>query len=771
MLLAFPAVEVQALGHQDIKNQKMNFHHIFFLLLFFSGSSLTAQSTLSIKLLDIDDNMPIVGATFEYGNQQGISDQEGRISFHLLSQESMFITHISYGSWEWTEEELSTIAAQQVFYCKNTALHLYPVTIVGLRPNQQPASNVHIDYQDRMEHDGAVILNQLPAFNSIRKSGNYGFDPVFRGYKYEQLNIVLNGAQSATAACPNRMDPPTSQMAPNMMGRVEVLKGPHALRFGTGFGATINFVPEPFHFSAAPALHGRFSSAYESNGNIFRGEGQLGFSGSKYDLSLFGAWAQGDDYQSGDGQSVQADFLRGSFGSNLGIKLTNKQQLRLSAMYNKARDVDFPALPMDLIEDDTWMFSARHDLRIDANHLQSWNTTLYASFVDHRMSNELKILDPRMLDAETPAQTQNYGARTESVWQFANNRLFAGADFRVEGAEGSRTRSFLLGPNEGKVFEDNAWQEGQITKSALFAEYHIKAASLNYVFSGRMELNQATVSDPSPEFTREYPETTTTQVNPSVSIGLLKAMGESYSLGLWLGRAQRSGGLAERFINYFPIGQDPYEMLGNPDIKPEVNNQLDINFSKKAGKLQFSINLFASYLQDNISSVIDSSFSPRLPMSPGVRQFINIDEAFKTGFEASLTQSLPLGLQQQIGIAYTYAQDLERAEPLPETPPMDIRYTLSGRFFEERLKPELAFRYVLEQSRISQEFGESATPAFALLDLQLAYDITEKIKINTGVRNVLDENYYEHLNRAVRGANAPIYAPGRNFFVNLSVSF
>jgi iron complex outermembrane receptor protein len=56
-------------------------------------------------------------------------------------------------------------------------------------------------------------------------------------------------------------------------------------------------------------------------------------------------------------------------------------------------------------------------------------------------------------------------------------------------------------------------------------------------------------------------------------------LGESISTALWLGRAQRSGSLTERFINYFPVGQDPYEMLGNPQLLPEVNNQADLTFA------------------------------------------------------------------------------------------------------------------------------------------------------------------------------------------------
>ena len=110
-------------------------------------------------------------------------------------------------------------------------LYLQPVSIIALHPRVYEAEKHELDYVDQMTQDGGALLDRLPAFGTIRKSGAYGLDPVFRGFKYEQLNVVLNGAQSALAACPNRMDPPTSQLTPNMIQRVEVLKGPHALRY------------------------------------------------------------------------------------------------------------------------------------------------------------------------------------------------------------------------------------------------------------------------------------------------------------------------------------------------------------------------------------------------------------------------------------------------------------------------------------------------------------------------------------------------------------
>jgi len=153
---------------------------------------------------------------------------------------------------------------------------------------------------------------------------------------------------------------------------------------------------------------------------------------------------------------------------------------------------------------------------------------------------------------------------------------------------------------------------------------------------------------------------------------------KTYKMGLWLGRAQRSDSLTERYINFFPVGINPYERVGNPVLDPEINNQLDLGIEWNKADQQIKVDLFAAYLQDFISSFIDPELSPRMPMSPGGRRFTNIEKAFKTGVELSYRQSLGMGLQQQFGLAYTYAQDLERDQALPEIAPLDIRYLLSG---------------------------------------------------------------------------------------------
>lgn len=649
-------------------------------------------------------------------------------------------------------------------------LELYPATIISIRPVSDQKEALELDYQDNMAHDGGALLNQLASINSIRKSGSYGFDPVFRGFKYEQLNLVLNGAQTASAACPNRMDPPSSQMSPNMIQRIEILKGPHALRYGNAFGGTVNFISAPVRFSEKKQFYGRASTRYNSNGGVLRTEGLAGFRAGGINLGLYAAWSRGNDYQAGDRSKIPADFMRASFGSQLDIKISPTQQMKVSVTRNMARDADFAALPMDLRTDDTWLFHASHEIYPEVSRLRSWKSTLYGSVVDHFMDNLLKPLEPRTVNASTQANTLNYGLRTEGAWSFAPARLYTGLDYRYEEADGQRTRSFLMGPHAGNEAVDNVWQGGTIHRTGLFTEFLRQGNILKWVLSGRINFNLADNRDADPDFNDLYDKTGSSQINPAFSLGVSRQFTDKLRIGFWLGHVQRSGSLTERYINYFPVGVDPYEMVGNPMLDPEINDEADLTVQWTSELTAIQLDLFLAYLTNPISSIIDTTLNPRMPSSPGVRRYINIDRAVKTGFEASWKQVLAGGLHSEISLAYTYAQDLERKDPLPEIAPLDLHIRLFGDYFSHRLHPSIKFRYVMEQSRISREFGETITPSFVLFDLGLSFKFNQSLTCSAGIQNLFNTLYYEHLNRSVRDASAlPIYAPGRCFFLSFNV--
>jgi iron complex outermembrane recepter protein len=648
-------------------------------------------------------------------------------------------------------------------------IQLFPITVIALkRLNSSVAHRQEIKPVQRLEHDGANLLSQLPEFSSIKKSGNYGFDPVFRGFKYDQLIIVINGSTGATAACPNRMDPPTSQIAPNMIERIEVFKGPYSLRYGNAFGATLNFIMKEPQFEDK-SVEGRIASSFETNGNIARTEGRFSLLHPKSAADLYFSFSEGDDYTDGASSLVQSDFSRLSLGLNYAFKLGAHQQLNLSSTLNRAENVDFPAQMMDLIFDQTFLFNVKHSLKSSGDKsFKGLTTEVFGSFVDHQMSNELRTLNPRMLDAVADAETKNYGVRIESRFTEDDKQFFLGSDYRLEEVQGFRMRDFLMGPNKGKLMTDNLWQGGQIEKGSLFLEYSQKTKQTRFILSTRLESNSALTETPDDRFmvTSSFVRSIQ-QFNPSFSAGILKRTSERVELGAWLGRSQRSGSLSERFINFLPIGTDPYELVGNPSLAAEANHQLDLTLDYSQDQLNLKIDLFSSILNNYITSIIDQSLNPRVPSAPGVRRFVNAEQALKLGFETSLNHQISTNLQQQLALSYTYAKDLNTQDPLPEIAPLDVRYRLVGFLFDQRLKPEASFRFVGQQNRIATVFGETKTDSFSLIDFNLNYQIGPKIEAQFSLKNLTNELYYEHLTRSVSASTNPIYAQGRSAQVSL----
>lgn len=741
------------------------------LLAMLIGMSAYAQKKEKLKFLDVESKEPIIGLYFQYAKQTGTSNESGEIELNFIEGERLILSHINYGKWQLSSSELSeAINSKKPITKKQQVEILQPVSVISLRPNYaEKDEQLSLNDTEKIHHDAGAVLTLNPGINAIRKSPAFGFDPVMRGFKYDQLNVVIDGLQSANAACPNRMDPGSSQIMLNQIKKVEILKGPHALRYGNAFG-TINFVSESPLFTPELALSGRASALYETNGNVIRNEAKVGLTSAKLNTGLLFSYSEGKDYKDGNGKTVSSDFLRGSIGAYLHYKPSNSDLFSLTVNRNFARDVDFPTLGMDLRTDDTWMINADYERILQGQFFTKWVNKGYYTKVDHLMDNLMKPLDPRMMNASTPAETENYGYRSELQKLSENTQFYLGLDYKTESAEGEREREFLLGPNAGMKLYDNPWQKGKIEKSSIFSSYSYQLGNHSFHASARLEYNRAQSLNTEEAFDDFYETTTVNQINPAISLGFKAELNDNFSTAFWLARAQRSAGLTERYINYFAVGIDPYELLGNPDLNAEKSNQMDWIISYDENNWQAEVNFFASYLTDYIGGE-KTELQPKLMNSPGVRQFVNIGEVFKTGFEFNFNHLISKHFSHSIQIAYTYAENLSWDEPLAEIAPLDLRYSISANFLDNRGLISLNFRYVDRQNRVSTEFGEMASPSFYMLGFESSFKFNTTWQLKAGANNILNQAYYEHLNRPILTTGSKIYAPGRNIYTMLIYRF
>jgi len=142
------------------------------------------------------------------------------------------------------------------------------------------------------------------------------------------------------------------------------------------------------------------------------------------------------------------------------------------------------------------------------------------------------------------------------------------------------------------------------------------------------------------------------------------------------------------------------------------------------------------------------------------------------GFEVGWMQQYTTFLGHDLSISYTHGQNQSEDEPLPEIPPFEFRYRLLGSFAKKSVQPEIVLRHVLKQDRIATSYGETETPGFTVVDAKVSWHVKSFITATGGVQNLFDTAYYEHLSRSVRSATArPIYSPGRNYYLTLTINF
>ncbi|MBN2634999.1 MAG: TonB-dependent receptor plug domain-containing protein, partial [Prolixibacteraceae bacterium] len=245
-------------------------HIGLFLLLNLAAVITVYSQEVKIKITDKQSEANLSDVYYQYDVQNGFTNAEGVFTINLKDEVSLYLSHVAYGKIVVSPDQLKLAAESGKLAISEVDNNLLPVTLVQVRSESKEPGKLDFSVQNKLAHDAGALLENVPAVSTIRKSGAYGFDPVLRGFKYDQLNLVLDGVQSATAACPNRMDPAASQIPINMISQAEVLKGPHNLRYGNVFGGTINFKSSEPAFKSKTTPVGRLGTSYESNGNIYR---------------------------------------------------------------------------------------------------------------------------------------------------------------------------------------------------------------------------------------------------------------------------------------------------------------------------------------------------------------------------------------------------------------------------------------------------------------------------------------------------------------------
>ncbi len=628
--------------------------------------------------------------------------------------------------------------------------------------------------------------------SGIRKGGA-GIDPVVRGFKFSQLNVITDNGQKIEGGCPNRMDPAVSHLDIEDIKRIDIYKGPYALRYGPNFGGTLNlitFAPEKYDgfIVNVNALMG-----FQSNWNGTKGKLSVTGGDKKFFFGISGNHKNYGNYLDGNGNKVNASYTKYNYGGFAGVRIGKNHTVIFKYDESKGRNVDFPALPMDERKDDTRLMSFDYKGTFDNGVLDFITLKVYDSDVNHKMDNKDRPVSDTVV-AVSDIAAVNKGLRAETGVNLKNGILYAGVDYEYITKDGERVKSMILQPGL-PVKKEKLWNNALIRNTGIFTQYSATFSSWDFTASARADFNygssdEIVITAPMQGEIYRYSTDSIESdfTNFSFNAGATKHFNEKIAISLSAGSGTRSPDMVERYIILLPVGYDKFDYLGNPQLKPETNNQVDLTFKltdEKYGLMQ--INGFYSLINNYITGkrLPPSVQKPLTKGVLGVKRFYNAGNAKMRGFEFIYSSPVRFRLGVDIFAAYTYGTinnskryivneqgqvtgDEELVnDALAEIPPFETTVIVKYSLFDGKFVPALAVRTVASQNHISQSQYEQASPGFVTAKFYFRYYFNKHLSVTGGVNNIFDNAYFEHLNRNIIGEKYELYEPGRSFWVNL----
>lgn len=617
--------------------------------------------------------------------------------------------------------------------------------------------------------DGADYLKTIPGFTSIRSGGTNG-DPVLRGMFGSRLNILANGL-STLGACPNRMDAPTSYIAPESYDKVTVVKGPQTVLYGPGA-------------SAGTVLFERVTPRFERPGMRFDGSvvgGSFGRNDQNVDVTagtpdvygrVIANHAHAQDYQDGNGNTVPSQWDKWNADAALGWTPDDHTRVELTAGTGDGY-ARYAGRGMDGAHFRRETFGLSFDKRHLGDVLERIEARVYYNEADHVMDNyTLRQPDPTSsmpMRMASEVRRRTFGARAAATLRFGDDfKLVTGVDAqsnRLDSRSAMGRQNYGDQPWDPQATMWNAGAFGELTWFASDAARVIGGARIDYASARdkRAATSGMMTSKPNPTFDDDR-----ARVLPSVFVRYERDLA-SLPLTWYAGI-----GHAQRFPDYWELFSATRGPAGSINafsaVRPEKTTQLDIGAQYKSDRFDAWVSAYAGYVQDYI--LFD--YSPG--MMGATTRATNVNAQIMGG-EAGVSWRPVAPLRVETSLAYAWGRNATSGDPLPQMPPLDARFGLEytrGAWSAGGLWRVVAaqHRYALNQGNVvGKDFGPSS--GFGVLSLHAQYNVSKKVQISVGVDNVLNKAYTEHLNLAGNAgfgysANAPVMEPGRTAWVRVS---
>ena len=604
-------------------------------------------------------------------------------------------------------------------------------------------------------------LAELNHVNLVRR-GSYAWEPVVNNMATERVSTTIDGMK-IFYACTDKMDPVTSYVESSNLQSILLNSGLNGNPQSTGnIGGSLDLKLRRIGFNQ-PTRWANVDVGYETNGHLQVYGADVAVSSQRFYTNGGFFFRHADNYKEGGGREVQfSQFQKVNAFVNAGVKLAERDVLEGTFIFDRATDVGYPALNMDVAKAEAFITSLSYKHQWTEGFLNSWETKAYYNHITHIM-DDTKRPDVE-IHMDMPGKSWTSGlyslisasnARHEAQlnYDLYYNRLFADMTMYPGGAA---PMYMVTWPDVGTLNTGLALtdlvslpHQQTVRVSAKIAQQWQKLNNqegyhaLRVFFPGMKDSYMQTTGRIAANYTWQ----------PS-----------HWQLSFGMGWGSRAPTVTEAYGYYLNNTFDQYDYIGNPRLKNE--SAVEVNGAAKwlpSPRLTLSVEGNAFFFSNYIIGQFETRLSAMTVDAEGVKVYGNLNHA--TIVNTSLTahwQPLPW-LTWNNRLNYAVGHDDEGA-PLPLISP--FTYSSSLTFAYKRLQGKVELRGNSKQVDYGKKYGETATPAWAIGNISAQYTLSiheHDLTLRAGVENLFDKRYTTYSDWC------DIPQKGRNIYVNISV--
>ncbi|MVT08749.1 TonB-dependent receptor plug domain-containing protein [Chitinophaga tropicalis] len=596
------------------------------------------------------------------------------------------------------------------------------------------------------------------------KRGAYAWEPMLNGMTTERSVITIDGMR-IYGACTDKMDPVTSYVDITNLSQAKISHGQAGAASGATIAGSIDFMRKKSGFDKEPLAGNIFTGLESSNMQKITGA-SIHHSANRFFSDLDFIYRDAGNYKTGGGEEVPwSQFTKYNLSATTGYKLDSSRHIETSLIFDKATNVGYPALPMDVSLAQALIASLSYYYHPVKSIISEWETKIYYNTVKHIMDDSKRPDVPIRMDM--PGWTKTTGFYSKINGRFGRHSWNTGVSAHINSSLAEMTM-FSDTPGEKDMFM-LTWPDVNTVYGNLFVEDRLQWSAAWYSeFSGGLGFQRNTVRS-------EFGLSSLRIFYPAMDKGKNRFLPAwSFSINrktiswlhtLRIGYGERAPSVSEGYGFYLFNSANRFDYIGNPFLENERSLEAGLSSNYRSSRLTVKMQANYFHILDYIIGRVDAEFAPMTIGAQGVKVYEQLSAAdiLSLGLEANYR--LGEMFEANTGFSYKFGRS-KQGDKLPMMQPFS--YLLGVIFRKQTFTAEANVQGSAAYADYSPAFGETPAAAYYTVNASLGKSFSfsgQRLRLKTGVENLLDRNYttFADWNRIPR--------MGRNIFVNVIYSF